>query len=393
MAWGARGDALDAARRIGEQVAGPAAGEVDRGGRFPAEAVEALRAQGLLAAGVPAAYGGLGCDLPQLVDIAQVLAQHCASTAMIWAMHQIQVACIARHGTPSPYFEASLREVAGQQLLIASITSEAGTGGDTRTSIAAVERQGEQGETCRLEKAGTTVSYGAYADGFLVTARRALDAPGSDQVLVLLRRAQTTLEQTGEWDTLGMRGTCSPGFRVAATFAPEQILPVPFAGICAQTMVPFAHILWSACWLGIATDAVRRARRFGRGAGRLSAGQAAPVHVRLAEAATLLQGMRAHVSHCAGRYQTLLDAGDGALETLAGFGFAVEMNQLKVAASEQVVAIVARALGICGMAGYRASGPYSVERHLRDAYSAACMIGNDRLHAANAAMLLLQKET
>jgi acyl-CoA dehydrogenase len=45
------------------------------------------------------------------------------------------------------------------------------------------------------------------------------------------------------------------------------------------------------------------------------------------------------------------------------------------------------------MAGYRASGPYSVERHLRDAYSAACMIGNDRLHAANAAMLLLQKET
>jgi acyl-CoA dehydrogenase len=66
------------------------------------------------------------------------------------------------------------------------------------------------------------------------------------------------------------------------------------------------------------------------------------------------------------------------------------MNALKISSSEAVVRIASLALSICGMVGYRADGPYSVERHLRDAYSAACMIGNDRLKAANALMLLAQ---
>ena len=374
-----------AAERIGACVAAPAADDVDRHARFPAEAVEALRAEGLLGAAVPRAFGGLGLDLRELADVAQVLAQGCASAAMVWAMHQIQVACLACHGLGAPFFEAYLREVAERQRLIASVTSEVGVGGDIRTSIAAVEQRGNAG---RLEKHGATVSYGAQADAYLVTARRRPEAAGSDQVFVLLRRDDTALEQTGVWDTLGMRGTCSPPFRIAATIAPEQILPVPFAEICARTLVPVSHILWSACWLGIATDAVRRAGGCVRDRARRGAG-AAGGDARLADVTGRLQQLRAGVHAAGGAYDALRAAGDDG--ALSGLGFAIEMNQLKVASSELVVQIVGQALAICGTAGYAAAGPYSVARHLRDAYSAGCMISNERLRTASATMLLAHK--
>ena len=41
-----------------------------------------------------------------------------------------------------------------------------GIGGDIRTSIAAVERDGDR---CRLEKHGSTISYADQADAFLAT--------------------------------------------------------------------------------------------------------------------------------------------------------------------------------------------------------------------------------
>ena len=53
-------------------------------------------------------------------------------------MHQIQVATIVRHLDAAPWFEDYLGELAREQRLIASITSELGTGGDMARSVAAV---------------------------------------------------------------------------------------------------------------------------------------------------------------------------------------------------------------------------------------------------------------
>jgi acyl-CoA dehydrogenase len=47
---------------------------------------------------------------------------------------------------------------------------------------------------------------------------------------------------------------------------------------------------------------------------------------------------------------------------------------------------------ICGMAGYKNDSPYSLGRHLRDAYGAALMINNDRIYGANASLLLVHKD-
>src|SRR6516225_10012885 len=61
---------------------------VDRDARFPAEAMAAARAARLLGVMVPRELGGEGMRLSEVVDICYRLGQACASTAMIYAMHQ-----------------------------------------------------------------------------------------------------------------------------------------------------------------------------------------------------------------------------------------------------------------------------------------------------------------
>ncbi len=382
-------DLLKRLRSLGEEIIRPAAAAVDSEARFPHEALQALRQERLLAAYIPEQYGGLNYSVSQLVAIAQTLAQYCASTAMIWAMHQIQVACLVQHGQESPFFQRYLQEVAEQQLLLASITSEVGVGGDIRTSIAAIEQQ-ENG-SCTLAKRSTAISYAAYADAFLATARRSSSAASSDQVLVLLTRADTSLTQTGTWNTFGMRGTCSPGFDVSSSFRQEHILSASFADIATHTMVPFSHLLWSACWQGIATDALAIARKYLQVKARQQRATSLPGDTHLVEATSQLQLMRANLNETVEEYEQRLHT-EQAAEEIADLGFAIRLNNVKILSSQLVVQIVQQALYICGMAGYKEDSPLSVTRHLRDAYSAALMISNDRLTATNAALLLVHKE-
>ena len=379
---------LERAERVAVIAAAHVA-EVDRDARFPHEAIAALKAERLLGAAAPVADGGLGLTMTELVGVCQRLGQACASTAMIFAMHQIQLACLVRHGRGVPFFEGYVRELCAEQRLVASVTSEVGTGGDLRSSRCAVEVDGAK---LSLRKEATTISYGEHADELLVTCRRAPSAPASDQALVLLRRGEFQLERTSTWDTLGMRGTCSPGFVLTATGAATQVLPTPFADVAARTMVPYSHILWSGTWLGNATDAVGRARAFVRAAARQTPGNTPPGALRVAEVAALLQTMRAQVLEVVDECDRLMAEGQAGDESLSTVGFALKMNNLKISASQQVTDICARALGICGMAGYKSDSKYSIGRHLRDAHSAALMISNDRIYQTNASLMLVHKD-
>jgi acyl-CoA dehydrogenase len=376
---------VEAARRVAESVAAPAADSVDRDARFPHEAVAALREERLLGALVPRELGGLGATIGEVAAACEALGRACASTAMIFAMHQIEVACLVRHGLSSPFFRRYLAGVAAHEWLIASATSEIGVGGDLRRSLCAVEL--DSGGV-RIRKRAPVISYGEEADDILLTARRSPDAAPHDQVLLLIRRPDTVLERAGAWDTLGMRGTRSFGFTIDATASLEQIVPASFADIAARTMLPVSHVLWTSLWLGVASDAVARARAFVRAEARRTPGTAPPAGARLAEAVADLATMQATVHAGASDFERHQDDP----ETLASLGFAIRMNNLKVAATGQAPAIVARALAVCGITGYRCDSPYAVGRHLRDAYGAALMISNDRILAANAAMLLVHKE-
>lgn len=378
-------DLLEAARRIGSEVARPAADAVDREARFPHEALAALREERTLSALVPKELGGRGCTIAEVAASCEVLGRFCASTAMIYAMHQIEVACLVRHGLRVPFFRRYLTGLAEREWLIASATSEAGVGGDLRRSVCALERNGTG---IRIMKQAPVISYCEEADDILLTARRDVDAAPGDQVLVLVRKADTRLTRTGEWDTLGMRGTRSLGFTLESEGAVEQILPVPFAEIASQTMLPTSHVLWTSLWLGLATEAVGLARAFVRAEARRAPGSMPPGALRLAETVADLESLRATVH--GGRAD--FDRNQDNPEVLAGIGFAIRMNNLKITAARMAPEIVGRALAVCGVSGYRCDSPFAVGRHLRDAHSAALMISNDRVLLANAAMLLVHKD-
>lgn len=375
------------------EIAAVHAAQVDAEARFPSEAITALRTAGALGWAVPVECGGGGAGIDELASAAFELARRCASTGMIFAMHQIQVASIVRHMGSSVWFADYLRRVVLEQRLIASATSEVGVGGDVRRSIAAVvpcQTQPNGHETFfEFEKNASTISYGAECADVLATLRRNREAGGSDQVLVLALGGEMTLQASGEWNTLGMRGTCSPGFVLRARCRADQILPVPFAAIAAETMVPYSHILWAHVWLGIASDAFERAQNFVREQARKTPGTTPPAALRLSELSARMASFRSVVRAALDEYRECAGAARAKLLTM---GYAVRINNLKIAASEAVVEICQGALYVCGLAGYRNSGPFSVGRELRDAYSAVLMIANDRLHATNAALLTVHRE-
>ncbi len=358
---------------------------VDRDARFPVEALSALRASGALAALVPVSLGGPAVPLDDVARACFELARACPATGMVFAMHQIQVGCLADACGSEDFFRRYLAAMVTAPTLIASVTSEVGVGGDLRRSIAAVERNGD---AIRLEKSGPTLSYGAHADDFLITARRSPEAGESDQVIVLVRRDQIAIEPTSKWDSLGMRGTCSPGFKITATCPAEQASATSFADVATRTMVPYSHILWAHVWLGIATDAYDRAASFVRAMSRATPGVVPPTATRLSELSTRLFALRSVVDSATHEFDTLRAAGGDGLGT---YGYAVRINNLKIAASEGVFEVCHGALQICGMAGYKNDTPFSVGRHLRDSLSAALMIGNDRIHSTDASLLLAMK--
>jgi acyl-CoA dehydrogenase len=366
---------------LGKDVIQPASADVDAEARFPTEAFDALKEEQLLSAYVTPEYGGMGLTMKQICRICEVLGLYDASTAMVYAMHQIQVACILHHGQSSEFFQNYLRRLVDEQLLLASATTEIGVGGDLRSSICAVE---VEGDTFTLEKKAPVISYGLEADAILVTCRRGPDAKSSDQVHVVVEKDQTELEQIAGWDTLGFRGTCSLGFVLRAKGHVDQILPEPFADVLAQSMHPYSHLTWGSLWLGLATDAVSRARDAVRKK-ILDSPDAPPVSaLRLAEVDEVLFGMRSGLYATMDEYQTMLDAGDP--DAFSNFGFSIRVNNVKITCSELVVDIVGKSLQIVGISGYKNDSSKSLCRHLRDAYGAALMVNNDRIRGHNSTM-------
>jgi acyl-CoA dehydrogenase len=354
------------------EIAGKSAAAVDAKGVFPAESFAEIRRQRLLGIMVPRTMGGEGASLANVIDVCFALGQGCSSTALIYAMHQIKIACLVRHGRDSPAIEAILRRVAAEQLLLASSTTEGSAGGNLRSSDAPLRRDGD---LITLEREATVMSYGMEADGIVTTARRGMDAAASDQVLLVLLKADYTLERTQVWDALGMRGTHSEGFTLRARAPATQVLTDPYEKIHAQTMVPFAHLTWSAVWMGIAAAATAKAQGFVRLAMRKSNGQAPPGAAHCTAAVASLRTLRGVLATSLRSYEAVM-ADEKAASAIE---FQAMITLTKVQASELATATVLSALRACGLSGYRNDTEFSIGRHLRDILSAPLMINNDRI--------------
>lgn len=355
---------------------------VDREARFPVDAIESAREQRLLSMIVPVELGGEGAGISEVVDACYIIARGCGSTAMIFAMHQITVAILVRHAGDSPWHQRLMRRLVSEQLLLASSTTEGAGGGDLRRSVCAVE---PNGSGIILTKSATVISYGEAADAILTTARRSIDAASTDQVVVAFMKQDYRLEPIMNWDTLGMRGTCSAGFTIRANGKTDQVVPASYEKIQAHTMMPVAHLTWAAVWAGLAAAAVDRARRCVRAAARNGNGAPAPGHEHLTRAMMSLRTLRGSLVSALQKFE-MIATKESELDSLE---FQTAMNLLKVGTSEIATATVMSAMQACGLAGYRNDGEFSVSRHLRDVLSSSIMINNDRILANFAAASLL----
>lgn len=377
---------VDRVREIGATVAARHADAVDADRRFPSETLAALRSAGALGAMIPKHLDGPGATLTEAAGAVTALAAYCGSSALILAMHQIQVACLVRHAS-----EATLAHVLpgllSGELLLANANSEVGLAGERRKSICALERSGDG---YRLEKRASTVSYGEYADGVLATARRSADSPPNQQVFAICLAPHFTLEPSGDWDTVGMRGTCSRPALLQAEL-PESLVIDNYQEIFLRTSLGASAVLLSSVWLGIAEEAARRAHASVRAGARAQPSphpDAPPPTraIRLAELGVVLHQLREVVAGGAAAWERVKDT-----DEVTEFSFTSRMDNLKVASSTLAGDVVAAALQICGLGGYKNGEPYSLGRLSRDVGAAPIMVNNDRSLDAMARTLLIRK--
>ncbi len=79
----------EAVRSLAEAKIAPFAAEVDEVGRFPQEALDALRANDLHAVHVPEEFGGAGADALATVIVIEEVARVCASSSLIPAVNKL----------------------------------------------------------------------------------------------------------------------------------------------------------------------------------------------------------------------------------------------------------------------------------------------------------------
>lgn len=370
----------DIVARIGAEVSGPAADDVDAAARFPQETVDALRESGLLSAMVPVELGGGGVSPSEMAAAVRVLAQHCCSSALVLAMHSMEISNLARHGNTEALRELQ-REIVSEQLLVANANSEVGTGGDVSRSVCALERADGR---LTLTKEAIAISYGEYADLITATARRTPESEPGDQAQVILRRPR--LEPRSDWDAMGLRGTCSRAFLLTAEVDEQLIYPVPFSTIGSAGGLQAQLLFLSAVWVGLAEASAYRAHAYVRAAARRNPDVTPPSALRLAELSTLLDQDRALLEAVA----RAVDAADAA--SIDDPALLASLRSLKISTSRTGVDIARRALEICGIAGYQRGSEFSLDRLLRDAHGGLVMVSNDRYLWANADMLRLRKE-
>ena len=378
----ARGHWARAAWGIGVDVAGPAAADVDEKARLPYETLAALRDLRFMSAMLPTSMGGGGATMLDMVGAVRALGAHCASSALVLAMHCIEIVNLSRHGATEGLRGLS-REVAARQLLIANANSEVGLGGDVGRSLCWLDTTVTP---WTLDKQALAISYGEQADLIVVTARRSAEAHETDQFLVVVRAADVELTPISEWDTLGLRGTCSRGYALHARVEPDLIYPVPFSTLANDGGGQAGQLLRSAAWVGIAEAAAARAHEFVRSAARKNIGSMPPGTMRLAEITADVHEARSLLASCAARYEDLEECNE-----LQSAALTIALGNLKVSTSETAVRVATAALGVCGMSGFQRTSPFSLDRLIRDAHGGLIMVSNHRYLSDNAQLLLARK--
>jgi acyl-CoA dehydrogenase len=360
--------------------------DVDTRNRFPCEGIEALRQLGLLTFFMPGP-NRRPTDFVTYCNIGAVLAEECLSTALIWAMHCQQVAILVDHGDTE--HKRVLDEVERTGALIASVTTEAGKGGDLLTARASLLPEGDR---VRVRRISPVVSYAEHAAFFLLTMRSAEARHEHDVRLVLVTREDGGMTVTGDWNAMGARGTRSVPVTFDVVVDNSRVFKKPFRQIAVQTLIPAAHLGWSAVWYGAARGAFRRFVRQLRQPENKSRPQLqSDLFIsRLADLRVSLDLMDSMITQTAARIDSLRQSHAPAA-SYENITLNISLNNVKIAVSRLAFEVLDRLLELSGLSqGYVKNMALDLERVFRDLRSATLMYHNDRLLAANGKLILVE---
>lgn len=341
---------LDAARKT--------AADVDATGRFPHEAVDALRASGLLGLTLPTEVGGVGGTPEDLVRVMTEIAAACGSTAMIYLMH-VSSAMVVAAAPP-----------AGQPDLLSRIASGAALGtlafsepGSRSHFWAPVSQASAAHDGVRLTARKSWVTSAGHADVYIVST---LSAPESveevtptttDLYAVPADRAGVSVG--GSFHGLGLRGNASTPMTFDLDVSDGDRLGEAGDGfrLKLEAVLPWFNLGNASVSLGLAQAATDAAVAHAAGA-RLqhlgeSLAQLPTIRSQLARMSLDLAAARDYVLATA---QSLAAPDDGTTLRVLG---------VKALANDAALRVTDTAMRVCGGAAF--SDHLQLERFFRDA--------------------------
>jgi alkylation response protein AidB-like acyl-CoA dehydrogenase len=246
-------DLVAIARRLGQDFAKHAA-EMDETDTFVGEHYDALKAAGLVEAGVPKELGGGGHDVDALAAMLRELARHCSSTALAFSMHTHQVAIPAwRWVHQKAPVEPLLKRVAAERIILMT------SGGSDWVPGGGKAEKVEGGFRITARK---VFASGAPVGNLLMTSAVWDNEGGSEGPQVLhfgIPMNSPNVRIVPIWKTLGMRATGSHDVMIEGHVVPD-------AGIALKrkagewhpvfhTIVMIAIPLIYSVYLGVAESA------------------------------------------------------------------------------------------------------------------------------------------
>jgi alkylation response protein AidB-like acyl-CoA dehydrogenase len=220
---------------------------------FVAENFSDLKQSGLVAAGVPAELGGGGANVAELADMLRILARHCGSTALAFAMHTHQVAIPAWRYTHQKVaaVEPLLKRVAAERLILLS------SGGSDWIAGSGKAEKVEGGYRITARKIFTSA---APIGNLLMTTAISENEPEGPMVLHFgIPMNSPHVKVLDTWHTLGMRGSGSHDVMIDGHVVPDAAIAVkrkagewhPLFQVISTIAFPLIY----AVYLGVAEGA------------------------------------------------------------------------------------------------------------------------------------------
>ena len=339
------------ARALADQEFRERAARWDEREEYPWENVKQLAEAGLMGMTVPAAYGGRGRAIHDVILAIEQVARVCGVTARILVDSNLgPVGAIVHHGTEAQKRKYLPRVIQGDKPAIAITEPDAGSAASDLTTRA--ERDADawvlSGVKRWITGAGVSRTYVVFCrfDGI----------PGPDGIGALIVEADTPgLTVTRRERAMGMRGIPEGEVVLERCRVPGENLLLPAGGF-KQLMSAYngQRLGAAAVALGLAQGALEAAvqhagerEQFGRPIGHFQG-----LRWMIADMALQVEAARQLV------YRAAANAGHGLPDM-------VEAAMAKIVASETAMRVTNDALQVFGASGYSRDLP--LERMVRDA--------------------------